>query len=98
MNVLLASHPAWFAAAIMTAFGIGLCVGLAHFGLLRQIASLFVAGGSVLRLIVLNGLRFIATGGLLYLTAHVGALPLCAALLGILAARGLVMRGIGDAP
>ena len=97
-NVAFLAHPAWLGIETVMAFVAGTCVGFAHFDMLREIANIFIAAGSPLRLIALYLARFLATGAVLYLAGRIGALPLLASLAGVVAAREFVVRRSGAAP
>jgi F1F0 ATPase subunit 2 len=85
MQIVVESSP-WLAA--------GSAVGAFHFLMLRRSAGMLAAGSSLPAALALHLVRFPVTAGALVLVAHHGALPLLAAMLGILAARTAVVRAL----
>jgi hypothetical protein len=82
--VSIAGAACWFAA--------GALLGLVHFQSLRWIVSGMVAGRAV-RSVALQGLRLVVTGAALTLiTRWFGAMPLLAGVLGLLAARRVLLE------
>lgn len=81
---LLLDSSAWLAA--------GGFLGAFHFLTLRRSARMLTTGASLPAALALHLARFAVTAGALLLIARQGALPLLAATLGILAARGVVIR------
>lgn len=77
--------PACLAAA-------GLAFGWAYFAVLRRAVSLYCAGDGALRAGALTIGRLAAAVAFFAAAAHLGALPLLAALLGFVVARMLAMR------
>jgi N-ATPase, AtpR subunit len=71
---------------------IGGLVGAFHFLTLRRSARMLATGSSLSVGLVLHLIRFPVIAGVLVLVAQYGALPLLAAMLGILAARSAVLR------
>lgn len=69
----------------------GLALGGVHFLTLARVVRLLVSGPAALGL-GLQVLRFAVLGGALYWIAQLGAMPLLAALGGVLAARVVVLR------
>ncbi|SDS51748.1 F1/F0 ATPase, subunit 2 [Bradyrhizobium canariense] len=78
-------------------FVAGLLLGLVYFRSLWWNARLFVAGERVVTTIGLMLGRFVLLGGLLTLVSFEGALPLLVMALGILIARSVFMRRVGEA-
>lgn len=76
---------------------IGVCVGIVHFRLLKRYADACVTGGSLTEAMSLLIARVGATSFALYFVAHLGALPLIAALIGILAAQRMTIHRSGAA-
>ncbi|MDD8021945.1 MAG: ATP synthase subunit I [Paracoccaceae bacterium] len=73
-------------------FALGLVLGAVHFLSLRRVTRMYVAGGAMLPALALQLARFgVLVAGLAVL-AKLGAAPLLAGALGILAARAWVMR------
>ncbi|MGB8276865.1 MAG: ATP synthase subunit I [Methylovirgula sp.] len=83
-------------AEIAAALALGAAIGAAHYLLLWRSVELLVSGGSAWRAAALHIARFLMTGAALYFVARFGALPLAAALLGIMSARIVIGRRIGD--
>lgn len=77
--------------------GVGALIGGVHFAALRWNVQLFLADGSTWRAVGLQLLRMVLTAGALFGCACVGALPLLAALAGLLLVRRLALRRVGDA-
>jgi hypothetical protein len=71
---------------------LGGVIGTLHFLTLRTSARLLAAGPSLAAGLALHLIRFPVTAGALILIVRHGALPLIAAMLGILAARTAVLR------
>jgi hypothetical protein len=86
----LQSLPPLIAALIGVGLGFGL--GLAHFASLRRVVRLYTSGGPVGRTLVLHMSRFVLLFAGLGLLAFLGAPALIAGALGIVLARGLVLR------
>ncbi len=82
-------------AEVFIALAVGAGIGTAHYFFLWRNVETLVSGGSVARALLLHLGRFLVTGAALYLVAHFGALPLSAALLGIIAARHMMVRRFG---
>ncbi len=83
-------------AEIAVALGLGAAIGAGHYLLLWRTVDLLVSGGSAWRAAALHIMRFLMTGAGLYFVARFGALPLAAALLGVMSARIVIGRRIGD--
>lgn len=86
---LLARSGAWLAT--------GGLVGAFHFLTLRRSTRMLAAGSSLLPGLALHLVRFAITASALALIAGHGALPLLAAMLGVLASRTAVL-GLGAPP
>jgi hypothetical protein len=86
---LLLESGAWLA--------MGGLVGTFHFLTLRRSARMLVMGSSLSAGLVLHLIRFPITAIALIVIAPYGALPLLAAMLGILAARTALLR-LGASP
>jgi hypothetical protein len=71
---------------------IGALVGAFHFLTLRRSAWMVATGSSLCAGLVLHLIRFPIIAGVLVFIARYGALPLLAAMLGLLAARAAVLR------
>jgi F1F0 ATPase subunit 2 len=78
-------------AALVAALAAGAALGAAHFGSLWWSVVLLRDGRTVAG-IAAQALRFVALAAALALIARQGAAPLLAAALGVLAARGLLLR------
>lgn len=76
---------------------LGLVAGGLYFALLRWNTSLYARPGRVWIAAALQAGRMAALGGLLYLAALSGALPLLLTALGIVIARPIVMRLTAEA-
>jgi hypothetical protein len=74
----------------------GLFIGWGYFRALRETANLIVGGGKPLRAIVLTLARIslLATG--FFIAVLAGALALLAALAGVLCAKWIMLRRMGD--
>jgi hypothetical protein len=74
----------------------GLFIGWGYFRALRETANLIVGGGKPLRAIVLTLARIslLATG--FFIAVLAGALPLLAALAGVLCAKWIMLRRIQE--
>jgi hypothetical protein len=74
----------------------GLFIGYGYFRALRETANLIVGGGKPLRAIVLTLARIslLATG--FFIAALAGGLALLAALAGVLCAKWIMVRRMGD--
>ncbi len=98
MNIfILPSNTPLLIAELAVALAIGAGIGAAHYFLLWRNVEMLVSGRSLRRAMALQIARLLATGAALYLVAEFGALPLGAALLGIVIARIIVVRRIGGA-
>lgn len=75
--------------------GIGALLGGAHFAGLRWNARRFLAGGMPWRALLLQLARMGITATALLACARIGALPLLAALAGLLLARRIALRKVG---
>ena len=82
------SAPLVFFLALMG----GIAMGTGYFYALRKTADLIVGGGSTLRAMGLTLGRLALMGTGLYVAALNGALPLLAALLGVLIAKAICLR------
>ena len=89
----MAARPTSLAGALF-GFGVGLALGLVHFGSLWWNTRAFLSG-SASRAFAIQLLRF----GVLLLglagLAKLGALPLLTGALGLFLARGLMLRRLG---
>jgi F1F0 ATPase subunit 2 len=81
---LLLESGAWLA--------MGALVGTFHFVTLRRSARMLATGSSLSAGLALHLIRFPIIAGTLVFSARYGALPLLAAMFGILAARTAVLR------
>ena len=81
-------------ARVLLGAGCGMLLGFAHFGSLWWNTRLYT-GGSGIRALAMQVLRLILLAGVLTGLAHLGALPLLAAALGLLVARSLILRRLG---
>lgn len=81
------------AILLQAVFGLtaGVLLGFAHFGLLWWNVGFFADGG-LWKALALQLLRFAALAIVLYSVAQFGALALLCAALGILIARGILLR------
>jgi F1F0 ATPase subunit 2 len=78
-------------------FGVGVLLGLVHFGALWWNAQLYLHRGA-LRALAIQLVRFaVLLAGLAGL-AKLGALPLLSGALGLLLARALLVRRLGRSP
>lgn len=77
--------------------GIGALIGGVHFTALRWNVQLFLGDGSTWRAVGLQLLRMAFTAAALFGCALAGALPLLAALAGLLLVRRIALRKVGDA-
>lgn len=84
-------------AEMIAAFLAGTGVGLAHFALLRKNIDILLTSSAMARAGAVHAARFVGTSVALYFTARFGALPLLAAAAGVLPARWLVLRRMGNA-
>ena len=78
-------------AVLIAAFAAGATLGAVYFGSL-WCSILLLREGRTLAGIAAQALRFVALAAALALIARQGAAPLLAAALGVLAARGFLMR------
>ena len=83
--------PAMMVAVLIAAFTAGATLGAVHFGSLWW-SIVLLREGRTLAGIAAQALRFVALAAALALIARQGAAPLLAAALGVLAARGFLMR------
>jgi F1F0 ATPase subunit 2 len=81
---MLAGIAGWLAA--------GALIGAFHFLTLRTSARMLAAGSSLPAALALHLTRFVVITGALTVIARYGALPLLAAMLGLLAARTAVIN------
>jgi F1F0 ATPase subunit 2 len=72
----------------------GALLGLAHFGSLWWNTGLYARGGAAAALVIQLA-RFAVLGLVLAGLAHLGAMPLLAGALGLIAVRHLVVRRLG---
>lgn len=70
---------------------VGLCQGAVHLALLEAGARRYIVAASWGETLLLSLARLAVTGGLFWLVAQIGALPLLAALGGFLLARSIVL-------
>ncbi len=75
----------------------GIMLGLMYFGSLNWSVSRFIAGGGVVRTIVLMVLRFIILGAVLMLASLAGASHLLMMTLGVFVGRSFVIRRMREA-
>jgi len=94
----LVSNPPQLIAELLIGLAAGIAIGAAHYFLLWRNVERLTSNGSISHALALHLGRFLVTGAALYFVAHLGALPLAAALLGIIAARIIIGRRIGAAP
>jgi F1F0 ATPase subunit 2 len=87
------AHPGPLAAALIGLAG-GVLLGLAHFGSLWWNAKAYLSGG-VGAALAIQLLRFAVLALVLAGLAKLGALPLLTGALGLLIARGLLLRRLG---
>ena len=92
---ILPSDMVLLSIEVLIALAIGAGIGAAHYFFLWRNVEMLVSGGSFTRALLLHLGRFLATSAALYLMARFGALPLSAALLGIIGARRMMVRRIG---
>lgn len=85
----------WLVGGLALLLGAGL--GVFHFLSLRRVSADYLAGHGR-RAIGLQVARLVAVAGVFYLLARVGAIPLLAAALGFVIARGVVMRRTEPTP
>lgn len=85
------------AAGALLGLIVGTLLGLAYFGSLWWNARLY-AGGGGFRALGIQMLRLVLLIGGLAGLAKLGALPLLAGALGLLAARSLLIRRLGRTP
>lgn len=71
---------------------LGLALGWVHFTSLHKVTRLYLSGGPIPHAIALQLLRLAAVGAGLVFLALVGAPALLAGALGLLIARGIVLR------
>jgi hypothetical protein len=94
----LVSHPPRAIIALLIGLTAGVAIGAAHYFLLWRNVERLTSDGSVSQALAPHLGRFLVTGAALYFVARLGALPLAAALLGIIGARIVIGRRIGAAP
>lgn len=85
-------YPLGALAAAWLAFGV--LLGLAYFALLRRTVGYFAGGRGRLLPVALTLARLAAAIGFFGWAALAGALPVLAAFLGFLGARGLALRAV----
>ncbi|SDL24486.1 ATP synthase subunit I [Aliiruegeria lutimaris] len=90
MTHTLATLPPLALAAL--GFAAGLALGFAHFASLRRIVTLYLSGAAPARALALQLVRFAVLVAALAALARIGATPLLAGALGLLAARTVVLR------
>jgi F1F0 ATPase subunit 2 len=83
-------------AGALAGLAVGVLLGLAHFGSLWWNAQLFLSGGAF-RAFGVQLIRFGILLAVLAGLAKLGALPLLSGALGLLLARGLLIRRLGSA-
>jgi len=93
VNGLIAADAARM-AVVLAGFFAGALLGLVHFGSLWWNVQLY-AGGRPIRSFGLQILRFALIATVLTGLARLGALPLLAGALGLLLARGILLRRLG---
>jgi F1F0 ATPase subunit 2 len=91
MDRMAMDAPAMMVAVFIAAFAAGATLGAVHFGALWW-SIVLLREGRTLAGIAAQALRFVALAAALALIARQGAAPLLAAALGVLAARGFLMR------
>jgi F1F0 ATPase subunit 2 len=99
MSLLLLDRlPSWaMTLSIGGHLAAGILLGLLYFRAVWWDARRFALGGRATTTIALMIGRFTALGGLLILASLEGALPLLVMALGVLIARSVVMRSVGEA-
>jgi F1F0 ATPase subunit 2 len=91
------SLPAWGTCLSLAAhLAAGIVVGVIYFRILWWNARRFTMGGHVATTIAVMIGRFVVLGIVLTLASLEGALPLLLIALGVVIARSLVMRRIGE--
>ncbi|MCT2398446.1 ATP synthase subunit I [Novosphingobium mangrovi (ex Huang et al. 2023)] len=75
----------------LAALVIGLVLGFVHFGMLASVTEDYLAGRAM-RAVIVQVLRLAVLGAVLFALVRLGALPLLAGALGIIAARAIVLR------
>lgn len=76
---------------IVLGFAFGFALGLVHFASLRQITALWLSGRAPRRALALHVVRLAALGIGLFGLALIGAAPLLAGTLGVMASREIVL-------
>ncbi|HCQ65069.1 MAG TPA: ATP synthase subunit I [Rhodobacteraceae bacterium] len=71
---------------------LGFAAGLVHFATLGRVTSLYLAGGSPAQAVGLQLVRLAALACVLILLAWLGAPALLAGALGVILARGVILR------
>jgi F1F0 ATPase subunit 2 len=94
MSALLALSPALQSALALAA---GVLLGLFHFTTLRRITE-FYAQGRAGKAAAFQLARFVPFAAIFLVAARLGALPLLACALGVLAGRWIVLRRARTAP
>jgi len=95
-ELLSSLYPLGLAGSVLLGLAVGLLLGLAHFGSLWWNVGLLASGGA-LRALGLQLLRFTLLAGVLFGLAKLGAAALLGGGLGLLIARGLLLRRLGRA-
>jgi F1F0 ATPase subunit 2 len=96
---LLADHQlAMSLIAIAVSFAAGLLAGAFHYLTLWWNVRLFTAGGSALKAVAIQLARLALIATVLIVVTRFGALPLLAAMLGLLASRAVALRRVGAEP
>jgi F1F0 ATPase subunit 2 len=91
MNLNSILTPTLIAHAMLFV-GAGAMIGAMHFTFLRWNAQLFISSGPVWHAVALQLARMMVTSAALLGCAYAGALPLVAALAGLLLARQFTLR------
>gem|GEM_PF-910977 len=95
-NVTLFMHyPAdvWAVALLLAAhLAAGVLAGMLYFRHLRQTTDKFAVGSGLAGIVWMAACRFIALGGILFLAAQEGALPLLFIAAGVMLGRFVMLR------